>query len=118
MKILRILLFPIVPIYFFVTWLRNRLYDSGVKSSKSYGFPVICVGNLSTGGTGKSPMVEYLIRLLQTDKKVATLSRGYKRVTKGFLLADENVNVDMVGDEPFQFYNKFKSSKCILVLVA
>lgn len=109
MKILRILLFPIVPIYFFVTWLRNRLYDSGVKSSKSYGFPVICVGNLSTGGTGKSPMVEYLIRLLQTDKKVATLSRGYKRVTKGFLLADENVNVDMVGDEPFQFYNKFKN---------
>ncbi|MDA8769201.1 tetraacyldisaccharide 4'-kinase, partial [Winogradskyella sp.] len=107
MKILRILLFPIVPIYFFVTWLRNRLYDSGVKSSKSYGFPVICVGNLSTGGTGKSPMVEYLIRLLQTDKKVATLSRGYKRVTKGFLLADESVNVDMVGDEPYQFYKKF-----------
>ncbi|ARV10281.1 tetraacyldisaccharide 4'-kinase [Winogradskyella sp. PC-19] len=107
MKILRILLFPIVPIYFFVTWLRNRFYDSGVKPSQSYDFPVICVGNLSTGGTGKTPMIEYLIRLLQSDKKVATLSRGYKRVTKGFLLADENVNVDMVGDEPFQFYNKF-----------
>lgn len=108
MKILRILLFPIVPIYFFVTWLRNRLYDTGVKSSKSYDFPVICVGNLSTGGTGKTPMIEYLIRLLQTDKKVATLSRGYKRVTKGFLLADKKSHVDMVGDEPFQFYNKFE----------
>ena len=107
MKILRILLFPIVPIYFFVTWLRNRLYDSGIKPSKSYDFPVICVGNLSTGGTGKSPMIEYLVRLLKANKKVATLSRGYKRVTKGFLLADENMNVDMVGDEPFQFYKKF-----------
>ncbi|MFD1063209.1 tetraacyldisaccharide 4'-kinase [Winogradskyella litorisediminis] len=108
MKILRILLFPIVPIYFLVTWLRNRLYDSGIKPSKSYDFPVICVGNLSTGGTGKTPMIEYLIRLLSEKKKVATLSRGYKRVTKGFLVADSSANVDMVGDEPFQFYNKFE----------
>ncbi len=107
MKILRILLFPIVPIYFFVTWLRNRLYDSGIKSSKSYDFPVICVGNLSTGGTGKTPMIEYLIRLLSNKDKVATLSRGYKRVTKGFILADKTSNVDTIGDEPFQFYNKF-----------
>lgn len=108
MKILRILLFPIVPIYFVITWLRNRLYDAGIKASKSYDFPVICVGNLSTGGTGKTPMIEYLIRLLSEKNKVATLSRGYKRVTKGFLLADEDANVDTVGDEPFQFYNKFK----------
>lgn len=107
MKILRILLFPIVPIYFLVTWLRNRLYDSGIKSSKAYDFPVICVGNLSTGGTGKTPMIEYLIRLLSNKNKVATLSRGYKRVTKGFILADQTSNVDTIGDEPFQFYNKF-----------
>jgi tetraacyldisaccharide 4'-kinase len=107
MKILRVLLFPIVPVYFFVTWMRNWLYDSGYKSSKSYDFPVICVGNLSTGGTGKSPMIEYLIRLLSSQKRVATLSRGYKRVTNGFLIADNAANVDTVGDEPFQFYRKF-----------
>ena len=109
MKILRILLFPIVPIYFVITWLRNKLYDFGYKTSQSYDFPVICVGNLSTGGTGKTPMIEYLIRLLSNKSKVATLSRGYKRVTKGFVLADENSNVDTLGDEPFQFYNKFKN---------
>ena len=107
MKLLRILLFPIVPIYFLVTWLRNKLYDAGIKPSKSYDFPVICVGNLSTGGTGKTPMIEYLVRILSKEKKLATLSRGYKRVTKGFLLADKYANVDAIGDEPFQFYNKF-----------
>ncbi|RNC85120.1 MAG: tetraacyldisaccharide 4'-kinase [Winogradskyella sp.] len=107
MKILRILLFPVMPIYFFATWLRNKLYDSGKMTSKSYDFPVICVGNLSTGGTGKTPMIEYLVRLLSKDKKVATLSRGYKRVSSGFLLADQSVNVHTLGDEPFQFYHKF-----------
>jgi tetraacyldisaccharide 4'-kinase len=107
-KILRIILFPIVPIYFSVTWLRNRLYDLGIKSSKSYNLPVICVGNLSTGGTGKTPMIEYLIHLLKDKKKIATLSRGYKRLSHGFVLADDNANTDTVGDEPFQFYRKFK----------
>lgn len=107
MKIIRIILFPIVPIYYFVTWFRNKLYDLGIMSSKSYDFPVICVGNLSTGGTGKTPMIEYLIRLLQYDKSIATLSRGYKRKTEGFVLADKNANADTIGDEPFQFYNKF-----------
>ena len=107
MKILRIILFPIVPIYFLVTWLRNVLYDKGFKDSKAFDFPVICVGNLSTGGTGKTPMIEYLIRLLSTEMRVATLSRGYKRVSNGFVLADKDANVDTIGDEPFQFYNKF-----------
>jgi len=92
-----------------VTWLRNKLYDKGIKSSKSYDFPVICVGNLSTGGTGKTPMIEYLIRLLKDEKQIATLSRGYKRKTKGFILADEKANADSIGDEPFQFYRKFDS---------
>jgi len=84
------------------------MYDLGIKSSKSYDFPLICVGNLSTGGTGKTPMIEYLIRLLKDEKSVATLSRGYKRKTEGFVLADENANADTIGDEPFQFYRKFK----------
>lgn len=111
MKILRYILFPVVPIYYFVTWLRNVLYDAGLKSSKSYDFPLICVGNLSVGGTGKTPMIEYLIRLLHYDYKIATLSRGYKRNTKGFLVADENANANAlsIGDEPFQFYKKFKN---------
>ncbi|SDH07259.1 tetraacyldisaccharide 4'-kinase [Winogradskyella thalassocola] len=109
MKIIRIILFPIVPIYFVITWLRNWLYDVGIKPSKSYDFPVICVGNLSTGGTGKTPMIEYLIRLLKDEKSLATLSRGYKRKTDGFVLADKNASADTIGDEPFQFYRKFSN---------
>ncbi|WP_179336852.1 tetraacyldisaccharide 4'-kinase [Winogradskyella ludwigii] len=108
MKFIRIILFPIMPFYYVITWLRNRMYDLGFKSSKSYDFPLICVGNLSTGGTGKTPMIEYLIRLLKDEKSVATLSRGYKRKTIGFVLADQHANADTIGDEPFQFYRKFK----------
>ena len=107
MNFIRIILFPIVPIYYLITWLRNWLYDIGIKSSQSYDFPVICVGNLSTGGTGKTPMIEYLIRLLKDEKSIATLSRGYKRKTNGFVLAGDNANADTIGDEPFQFYRKF-----------
>lgn len=104
-----------MPIYYVVTSLRNTLYDLGVKKSTSYNFPIICVGNLSVGGTGKTPMVEYLINLLKHDYKVATLSRGYKRKTDGFQLANEKSSVDTLGDEPFQFYSKFKND--ILVAV-
>src|SRR5690606_30982945 len=100
--------FPIVPIYFFVTWLRNKLYDFGIKKSTSYNFPVICVGNLSVGGTGKTPMIEYLIRLLKSEHHIATLSRGYKRQTEGFVIADKNATARSMGDEPFQFYQKFE----------
>jgi len=110
MKIIRALLFPIMPIYYLVTWLRNVLYDKGIKSSKSYDLPIICIGNLSTGGTGKTPMVEYLIGLLKDEKNVATLSRGYGRKTTGFLLADEEATVESIGDEPYQFYYKFNKS--------
>jgi lipid-A-disaccharide kinase (EC 2.7.1.130) len=107
MKIVRILLFPVVPIYFAVTWCRNWLYNIGLKTSKSYVFPVISVGNLSTGGTGKTPMIEYLISILQDSKQVATLSRGYKRNTKGFVLADDTADAMSIGDEPFQIYSKY-----------
>ncbi|WP_406683019.1 tetraacyldisaccharide 4'-kinase [Seonamhaeicola sp. MEBiC1930] len=108
MKIIRYIFFPFVPVYYAVTWLRNKLYDNGIKESTSYKFPVICVGNLSVGGTGKTPMIEYLIRILKEDYNVATLSRGYKRKTEGFQLAEAYCNADTLGDEPFQFYNKFK----------
>ncbi len=106
-KILRYILLPIVPIYHVITWLRNKLYDLGIKKSLAYDFPLICVGNLSVGGTGKTPMIEYLIRLLNTNFRIATLSRGYKRSTDGFVIADESVTAFSIGDEPFQFYKKF-----------
>lgn len=107
MKLLRYITFPIVPIYFLVTWLRNKLYDKGIKKSKSYNFPVICVGNLSAGGTGKTPMVEYLIKLLKNDHRLASLSRGYGRKTGGFQLGSDISTAETLGDEPYQFYNKF-----------
>ena len=107
MKLLRYILFPVVPVYFLVTWFRNKLYDFGLISSTSFDIPIICVGNLSVGGTGKTPMIEYLIRLLQKDYKIATLSRGYKRKSKGFVIADKSNDISAVGDEPFQFYSKF-----------
>ncbi|WP_372753935.1 tetraacyldisaccharide 4'-kinase [Mariniflexile sp.] len=115
MKFIRNIFFPFVPVYYAVTSLRNILYDLGIKKSTSFDFPVICVGNLSVGGTGKTPMIEYLIDMLKQNSRVATLSRGYKRKTRGFLLADESSTAESLGDEPFQFYNKFKKS--ILVAV-
>ncbi|WP_341214450.1 tetraacyldisaccharide 4'-kinase [uncultured Wocania sp.] len=115
MKLIRKILFPFVPIYYLVTWLRNKLYDLGIKKSVSYNFPVLCVGNLSVGGTGKTPMIEYLIKLLKNDFNVATLSRGYKRKTKGFQLADVHSTAESIGDEPFQFYNKFKNDVLVAV---
>ena len=106
-SIVRIFLLPFALIYGGIIWLRNRLYDSGFMSSVSFSIPVISVGNLSVGGTGKTPHVEYLIRLLQYQFKVATLSRGYKRRTQGFILADETANAVKIGDEPMQYHMKF-----------
>ena len=98
---------PLTLIYGAVVWLRNRLYDAGFFSSVEFSVPVISVGNLSVGGTGKTPHVEYLINLLQYQFKVATMSRGYKRRTQGFILADENTNALRIGDEPMQYHMKF-----------
>ncbi|XZF15367.1 tetraacyldisaccharide 4'-kinase [Chitinophagaceae bacterium MMS25-I14] len=106
-SVVRILLYPFALIYGAVVWLRNRLYDSGFSSSVEFSIPVITVGNLSVGGTGKTPHVEYLIRLLQYRFAVATMSRGYKRRTQGFLLADADTNALRIGDEPMQYYMKF-----------
>lgn len=115
MKFLRSILFPIVPIYYSVTWLRNKLYDSGVFKSKSYKLPLICIGNLSAGGTGKTPMTEYLIDLLKDNYKLSVLSRGYGRKTSGYILADTNSSAEKIGDEPFQFYTKFKDDIAVAV---
>lgn len=109
MRRLRLILMPFALLYGAIVFVRNWLFDKGYLKSTSYDFPVICVGNLSVGGTGKSPMIEYLIRLLKDKYKVATLSRGYKRKTTGFLLADETTTASDIGDEPLQFYSKFKN---------
>lgn len=107
MNLLRKILFPLAVLYGWVTQLRNFLYDRKILKSYAFDLPVIAVGNLSVGGTGKSPMIEYLIRLLSPEYKIATLSRGYKRKSEGFVLADSNASAQSIGDEPFQFHNKF-----------
>jgi tetraacyldisaccharide 4'-kinase len=107
LKSFRYLLLPISWLYGGIIWLRNKLFDKNILKSSEFNFPVICVGNLATGGTGKTPMTEYLIRLLKTDFKTATLSRGYKRKTIGFAIADEKTTALEIGDEPMQFHKKF-----------
>ena len=111
MIILRYLLFPFAILYGWITSIRNFLYDKGVLKSYSFDIPIIAVGNLSVGGTGKTPQIEYLIRLLSANYKIATLSRGYKRKSKGYVLADINSTAENLGDEPFQMHQKFPSIK-------
>ena len=108
MNLLRKLLFPFAILYGFITSLRNYLYDKGILKSYSFDIPVIAVGNLSVGGTGKTPQIEYLIRLLSPNYKVATLSRGYKRKSEGFILADAASTSEILGDEPYQYFKKFR----------
>ena len=104
--LLKCWLFPFAWLYGWVIRIRHFLFDTGLLSSTSYDLPIICVGNLSTGGTGKTPMVLYLLSLLK-DRKVATLSRGYKRKSKGFIIATESTSADTLGDEPFLFHERF-----------
>lgn len=108
MNLLRKILYPFSLLYGLITGIRNFLYNKRILKSTKFRTPVIVVGNLSVGGTGKTPQVEYLVRLLQKDRKVAVLSRGYRRKSKGFIIANENSNSDLMGDEPFQYYKKFK----------
>ena len=107
LKSFRYLLIPFALIYGVAVWLRNWLYDKNILKSAAFNFPIICVGNLAVGGTGKTPMVEYLVRLLKDDHITATLSRGYKRKTKGFAIAGTGTTALEIGDEPMQFHEKF-----------
>ncbi|CBY17781.1 unnamed protein product [Oikopleura dioica] len=109
MKYIRFLLFPFSTLYYLITSLRNLLFDKQLLKATSFAVPTLVVGNLSVGGTGKTPQIEYLIRLLSGVYKVAVLSRGYKRKTKGFLLVSEASSVEEIGDEPLQFFKKFKN---------
>lgn len=103
----RILLAPIALLFGFAVKVRNLLFDYKILKSKDVGRHTICVGNLTVGGTGKTPHVEYLVNLLSPKYRIATLSRGYKRKTKGFRYADSDSTAELVGDEPLQMKTKF-----------
>ncbi len=107
MKYIRLLLFPFSLIFQLVTHIRNWLYDKHFFKSFDLQVQSISVGNLTVGGTGKTPVVEYLIRLFRGSNNIVTLSRGYKRKTNGFIIAGKDDNAKTIGDEPFQYYKKF-----------
>ena len=109
MNLFRKILFPFSILYSLISGIRNFLFDKGCFKSYSFPLPVIVVGNLSVGGTGKTPQIEYLIRLLSQHYKIASLSRGYKRKSKGFVLATADATAAILGDEPYQFHHKFPS---------
>jgi len=100
----RLFLFPLAVAYGALVSIRNFCYQKGWLESVSFNIPIICVGNLSVGGTGKSPMVDYLIGFLKQSYPVATLSRGYKRRTSGYVLAGQTTTAIEIGDEPMQFH--------------
>jgi tetraacyldisaccharide 4'-kinase len=102
-----ILLYPFSLIYGAITGIRNFLYDRGILSRYEFKLPVICVGNITVGGTGKTPHTEYLVELLNKQFRVATLSRGYLRKSIGFRIASASDTMNEIGDEPLQIYRKF-----------
>lgn len=106
-QVRHIIFSPLALLYGIVTGIRNWLFDQEILSATAFDIPTISIGNLAVGGTGKTPHVEYILSLLQTEWKTAMLSRGYKRKTKGFLLAEKNTNSLLIGDEPYQIYQKF-----------
>ncbi len=107
MQLLRWLLFPVTILYTLIIWLRNKLYDLGIFKTREFAVRSIVVGNLAIGGAGKSPLTQYLIQYFSNTYKMATLSRGYGRKTKGFRLVGPDDHVAMVGDEPLQFKKNF-----------
>lgn len=115
MKFLKALAFPLAIIYGIITWLRNKLYDLGIFRSHEFPLTVISVGNLAVGGTGKSPHIEYLVRLLKSRYRIATLSRGYGRSSSGFIEAGEASTAADIGDEPLQFSKKFGGEVVVAV---
>lgn len=115
MSVLSVLLFPFAVIFRIATGIRNHLYSIGHKKSFQFEVPVVNVGNLNIGGSGKTPTIEYLIRLLKKEYAIATLSRGYGRRTRGLRFASPNDNASTLGDEPYQFYRNFNHEVKIVV---
>ena len=112
----KILFFPLSQIFRFFTSLRNFLYEFGILKRKIYNTKIISVGYLIMGGAGKTPTVEYISRyLLKKNIFFSIISRGYKRKTKGFIIASKNDNFRTIGDEPNQYFNKFKNHSEVMV---
>jgi len=107
LKPVRMLLLPFSLIYGLIIYIRNWLFDKNLLRGSVFNLPIICIGNLAVGGTGKSPMVEFLIGKLHGSYRLAVLSRGYKRKTSGYALANKESTALEIGDEPMQFFNKF-----------
>lgn len=106
-SILSYMLMPLSWIYGSLTWVRNKLFDAGIFKECTFDIPVVSVGNITVGGTGKTPHVEYLVSMLSSRYNIGVLSRGYKRKTKGFIEATPKSTPEIIGDEPMQIYQKF-----------
>ena len=115
MMLLRILLFPFTLLYDAITRFRNHLYNIGYKHSFRFDVPLIGVGNLNVGGSGKTPMIEYLIKLLMPGNNISILSRGYGRLTRGLRFANDKETARTIGDEPLQFFRSFKDKVNVVV---
>ncbi|QOI98588.1 MAG: tetraacyldisaccharide 4'-kinase [Flammeovirgaceae bacterium] len=115
MSVFKFLLLPLAMLYDVVTSIRNSLYDRQLKPSARFDFPIIGIGNLAVGGTGKTPMVEHLIRLLSSRVKVATLSRGYGRKSSGLRFAGKQDTPATIGDEPMQLFSKYGNQIVVTV---
>src|SRR5271154_1651805 len=115
MVIFKLLLYPFAVLYDGITRFRNHLYNIGQKKSFRFQTVVISIGNLNAGGAGKTPMVEYLIRILKPNYKLATLSRGYGRTTHGIRFGSSTENAGTIGDEPFQLFRKFAPEVNVVV---
>lgn len=106
-KYLKYALTPFSWLYGFGVYMRNKFFDWGILKEVSFNIPVVGVGNITVGGTGKTPHVEYILECLRYKRKIAVLSRGYKRKTRGFIVASAKSTPDSIGDEPLQIYEKF-----------
>ena len=114
-RLLTYLLTPMSWLYGAAVYVRNKLFDLKLLKEEEFDVPVVCVGNITVGGTGKTPHVEYIVSHLSAIYKVAVLSRGYKRKTKGFILANSKSSPDSIGDEPYQIWHKFGGSVRVAV---
>lgn len=111
----RLVLLPVSKIYGLATFVRNKMFDFGILRQREFDVPVVVVGNIAAGGTGKTPHVEYLIDTLRHNYHIGVLSRGYKRRTKGFVMATQRSTPLDIGDEPYQIFHKFSSSIVVAV---
>lgn len=111
----KLILLPMSKIYGMITSVRNSLFNSGLLKQRSFDVPVIVVGNIAVGGSGKTPHTEYIIETLKSSFRIGVLSRGYKRKTKGFIIASAESTPLSIGDEPYQIYQKYGSDVVVAV---